>query len=273
MKAQRVAESAVTSPPAPSSPARARPVGRGNGFAQERLTSGPASPGPAQQAGAAEAHATPDQATHGRGPATAGGAAARQAGQAVDAAQSAALMGQVRATPRGAALLRELATAGAEPKLSWSGQGSYMLGGDIFLDLELEGSDIVEVLVHELQHVANAHAGRTGDIGSQDRATYVDRMLADESQAEATRLVAALQSSAPSGVARAFLYSLATTEPETFRAVRDRHPDTDWAHVESLALAYTRVQFERENRTSTTGERYPDYYGAAWDSARGGGTS
>jgi hypothetical protein len=276
MKAQRVAEGAVTSRPAVSSPARGRPAGRGNGFAQARLASeapAPQAPGPTLDTAAGERAATPDHATPTRDTAPAGGAARRQAGQAIDAAQSASLLAQVRATPRGATLLQELAAAGAEPTLSWSGQGSYMLGGDVFLDVELEGSDLVEVLVHELQHVANAKAGRTGDIATQDRATYVDRMLSDESQAEATRLVAALQSSAPTGVARAFLSSLATTEPGTFRAVRDRHPDTDWAHVEALALAYTRAEFETTLRTSTTGELYPDYYGAGWDSARGGGKS
>jgi hypothetical protein len=269
MKAQRVAGSAVA--PRSSSPSAARgpSAGRGNGFAQERLASATRAPEtPAPTVEATPEQATPDHAALDRGPAQ---GTARQPGQAIDAAQAASFMAQVRATPRGAALLKEVAAAGSEPKLSWSGQGSYMLGGDVFLDVELDGSDLVEVLVHELQHVANANAGRTGDIATQDRATYVDRMLGDESQAEATRLVAALQSAAPTGVSQAFLYSLATTEPETFRAVRDRHPDTDWAHVEKLALAYTREQFETTLRTSTTGELYPDYYGGGWDAARGGG--
>ena len=64
-----------------------------------------------------------------------------------------------------------------------------------------------------------------------------------------------------------FKAHLQAEDPALAAAVAQGRADVDWERVETLARAYARVQFEQVYRTSTTGERYPDYYGGSWDRA------
>lgn len=228
---------------------------RGNAFAQSQAPS-LATPGPEQDA------ASPQAAT-----------SARVAGQELDSGATADLYKRVGATPRGSQLLQQLDASGGRAKLSWSGQGSYMMGGDVWLDTELPEQDVVEVLVHELQHVLNAREGRTGDIGANTREEYVDKSLNDECYAEAAMIVTSLQAGATSTTGKIFLHHLRMTDPALAAAVSSGSPDVDWSAIEVEARAWVRNKFETEYTTSTTGEAYPAYYGGQWDRARGGATS
>ena len=307
MKSQRAASSAH-GPRGPSSGGSQRAPagggGRGNAFRQEQM--GAASPAQAavvpeellygafgeepakKQSSAPEAAASegrnygafgeePAKAASGpetaqEGAAVTTGAAERTAGQAIAADEVERLYRAVGASPRGTELLGELDASGPRPVLTWSGQGSYMMGEAVWLDTELEPAHLVDVLVHELQHVANARAGRTGDMATQDRATFIERSLEDEASAQTALLVAGLQAGSTGPDVSGFLYGhLMQVEPALVPQLRNRDPGVDWKHVEALAHAFAREQFETTYSTSTTGERYPDYYGGQWDRANGKG--
>jgi hypothetical protein len=280
MKSQRAAASSRSQAPHAGAAQRAAGGGgRGNAFRQEQM--GAASP--------AQAAVVPEELLYGafgEEPATkeasgpeAGqeGAAVttgseRTAGQPIAADEVERLYRAVGASPRGTELLGELDTGGARPTLTWSGQGSYMMGGAVWLDTELEPARLVDVLVHELQHVANERAGRTGDMATQDRATFIERSLEDEASAQTALLVAGLQAGSTGPDVSGFLYGhLMQVEPALVPMLRNRDPGVDWKHVEALAHAFAREQFETTYSTSTTGERYPAYYGGQWDRANGKG--
>ena len=285
MKSQRSSGPARgASPPAaqraPGRGGAASGAGRGNAFRQEQIAA----------AGApAQAPVVPEELLYGAfgeapakqtagpevGPqgAPSGTGSERTAGQPIAADEVARLYGAVAASRRGTDLLAELDASGARPALSWSGQGSYMMGGAVWLDTELEPAHLVDVLVHELQHVANARAGRTGDISTQDRATFVENSIEDEASAQTALLVAGLQSGSTGADVSGFLYGhLFQVDPTLAGALRNKDPGVDWKRVEELAHAYARKQFEEEAITSTTGERYPVYYGGQWDRANGKGS-
>lgn len=230
---------------------------RGNAFAQAQAQApSVGSPGPDQDA------AAPQSA-----------AATRVVGKEMDSGVTADLYKRVGATPRGSELLKQLDASGGRATLTWSGQGSYMMGGQVWLDTELPEHDLVEVLVHELQHVLNAREGRTGDLGSNTREEYVDKSLNDECLAEAATVVTSLQAGATSTTGKIFLHHLRMTNPALAAAVSSGSPDVDWAAIEAQALVWVRNKFETEYTTSTTGEAYPAYYGGQWDRARGGASS
>lgn len=239
-------------------PARGQAGGRrGNAFAQaQSQTPALASPGPEQDA------AAPQSA-----------AATRVAGQEIDSGATSDLYKRVGATPRGSELLKQLDASGGRATLTWSGQGSYMMGGQVWLDTELPEHDLVDVLVHELQHVLNAREGRTGDLGTNTREEYVDKSLNDECLAEAAMVVTSLQAGANSTTGKIFLHHLRMTDPALAAAVSSGSPDVDWAAIEVEARVWVRNKFETEYTTSTTGEAYPAYYGGQWDRARGGASS
>lgn len=308
MKSQRAASSAH-GPRGPSSGGSQRAPagagGRGNAFRQEQM--GAAAPAqaavvpeellygafgeePAKKQSSAPEAAASEARNYGafgeepatketsgpeagqEGPAVTPGAAERTAGQPIAADEVERLYRAVGASPRGTELLGELDASGPRPVLTWSGQGSYMMGGAVWLDTELAPAHLVDVLVHELQHVANARAGRTGDMATQDRATFIERSLEDEASAQTALLVAGLQAGSTGPDVSGFLYGhLMQVEPALVPQLRNRDPGVDWKHVEALAHAFAREQFETTYSTSTTGERYPDYYGGQWDRANGKG--
>jgi hypothetical protein len=238
--------------------------GRGNGFLQEQLARSVAPS--VEEPGSTGAETSTATLDAGAREVDASRAPTRAAGQVMDTADTDRLYRAVRGTARGASLVAALSDRPL-PELSWSGQGSYMLGDNVWLDLELPESDIVDVLVHELQHVVNAREGRTGDIGGDDRATYVDKTLEDESWAQGAMIVHGLQAGGEGIEAKVFKAHLQSADPSLAAAVSEGRADVDWARVEALARAYARTQFEETYRTSTTGERYPDYYGGSWDRA------
>jgi hypothetical protein len=250
--------------------ARGPRAGRGNGFLQEQLARKGA-PAPETDAGGAGAQETGTYDAFGTTTGTESAAPARVAGQRMASADTDRLYGAVRATARGASLLERLGDRPL-PELSWSGQGSYMLGGNVWLDLELPEREIVDILVHELQHVLNEREGRTGDIANDDRATYVEKTLNDESLAQGAMIVHGLQAGGQGLESKVFNAHLQQVDPTLAAAVAAGGAGVDWEKVETIARAYARTQFEQVYRTSTTGERYPDYYGKSWDRARGAGS-
>ncbi len=307
MKSQRAASSSRSQAPHAGAAQRAPGgAGRGNAFRQEQI--GAAAPsqgaivpdellyGAFGEAPAKKESASPDvgassaeelnYGAFGESPAKAAAgpetaqeepaattAGVRTAGQPIAGDEAARLYRAVGASPRGTDLLAELDAGGARPTLTWSDQGSYMMGGAVWLDTELEPAHLVDVLVHELQHVANARAGRTGDMATQDRATFIERSLEDEASAQTALLVAGLQSGSNGPDISGFLYGhLMQVEPALVPLLRNKDPGVDWKHVEALAHAFAREQFETTYSTSTTGERYPDYYGGQWDRANGKGS-
>jgi hypothetical protein len=133
--------------PAVAAPERARGAGRGNEFAQSQLHAGHDHEG--------GEHLDAERPIPGS--TTGAGDTARRPGTDVDAATRQALLGRLQGVPEAAGHLAEIKkiSGGLDFPLRWSGRGSYMTQGGIYLDIRAREMEAVVQLTHELAHLLN----------------------------------------------------------------------------------------------------------------------
>ncbi|HCH62029.1 MAG TPA: hypothetical protein DFR83_04435 [Deltaproteobacteria bacterium] len=199
---------------------------------------------------------------------TSDGAASRRPGAPLTAAEREALFQSLNAVPRTAQILEEIRSVkgGLDFPLKWSGRGTYMMSGEIWLDLRGDATELTVTMAHELVHLLSFFKGFNPNPRELSKDEYVDAMIGDELDSEKASIVTGLQLTDGNGEPRSrdFKKWLQANHPGLLeRATRSRE-STDWAKVEELARIWSDDQFKNVFKTSNTGENYYDYYGSHW---------
>ncbi len=198
--------------------------------------------------------------------------ARRKPGTALEGAEKEALLGRLRAVPRAAQALAEIKalTGEADIPIRWSGRGTYMTEGEVWVDLRAGDTEALVTMSHELIHLLAWHKGFRPEARKMERGAFVDTMMSDELDSEEASLVAGLQLTKGKGEPRSgkFREWLNAQHPGVLdRAVRSGDP-AQWQAIEHLARGWSEDQFRNVYKTSNTGQNYYQYWGSFWDKSQ-----
>lgn len=243
--------------PAVAAPERARGAGRGNEFAQSQLHAGHDHEG--------GEHLDAERPIPGS--TTGAGDTARRPGTDVDAATRQALLGRLQGVPEAAGHLAEIKkiSGGLDFPLRWSGRGSYMTQGGIYLDIRAREMEAVVQLTHELAHLLNYLQGEWVGPTAVGREDYVQKMMADEIEAEASGTVAGLQATRGAGEPRSQEFRAHMERKKPGAIAEAVKTGQGWDIIEAEARVFAEHKFKTTYKASTTGENYYQYWGNWWD--------
>lgn len=261
-----LARTPVTTAPAPEeeSPERGRREGRGMGFAREQLEH--------DLADGHDEHAHDhDHARPGPDGGGSGATLGRRPGEDVDAATRQSLMSRLQGLPESArtlATIRALA-GGLDFPMKWSGRGTYMSAGSVFIDIRARDTEALVTLAHELVHLKNYLAGKKPDPLKLSREDYIKQVMADELESEASGTVVGLQATGGKGEPRSkdFRRSMEAQSPGAIGAAA--RTGQGWDAIKDKAAKYSENEYRTRYRTSNTGQNYYDYWGSFWDKNNG----
>ncbi len=249
--------------PTTAPPERSRGAGRGNDFARTQLNG---AHGHDDQHGA-HGHDDHDAARPGPGASSGAVDSTRRPGTDVDAATRQALFARLQGVPEAAVLLEEIkkSSGSLDFPLRWSGRGSYMTAGAIYLDIRARELEAVVQLTHELSHLRNFLIDAWPEATQMGREEYVQTMMKDEIEAEASGTVAGLQATRGAGEVRSneFRTHMERKRPGAINeAVKT---GKGWDLVEAEARVFAEEKFKTTYKASTTGQNYYQYWGEWWD--------
>lgn len=156
-----------------------------------------------------------------------------------------------------------------------NGGGSYWDGKQIVIDRTQSTEEAALTLVHEMNHAEASQGGTTGNITTQPRADYVKTMLSEEVKGTVDSIKAKNELVAAGKKVTATFPLEAEYNAAYNKAVDDCKKANPKASAADLTAAGEKAGYDRvmkgfkdaEVTTSTTHERYSDYYGNAWDKA------
>ncbi|QSQ24504.1 hypothetical protein JY651_06000 [Pyxidicoccus parkwayensis] len=218
----------------------------------------------------------PGDTGKGVGAAAAAGAAAGAA--AVQAAQDAKRLQDIKTlladSPTGAAAVKYLEDKNIKVEFA-NGGGSYWDGNKIVIDRSRPMERNALSLVHEINHAKASIDGPKADIVKDTRTDYVKKML-DEEVRGTVDSIKAKNELVAKGKSISATYPLEDKYNAAYKkAVDDAKKANPKATEAELKKIGEKAGYERvlkgfqdgEVTTSTTGVKYPDYYGQAWDKA------
>jgi hypothetical protein len=196
----------------------------------------------------------------------------------VQAAEDAKRLQDIKDTlkdsPTGAAAVKYLEDKNIKVEFA-DGGGSYWDGNKIVIDRTRPVDRNALTLVHEINHAKASIDGPKADIAKDTRADYVTKML-DEEVRGTVDSIKAKNELVASGKTITATYPLEAKYNEAYKkGVEDAKKANPKATDAELKAAGEKAGYDRvlkgfqdgEVTTSTTGVKYPDYYGSAWDRA------
>lgn len=198
------------------------------------------------------------------------GAAAKQAAE--DAKRLQDIKNLLADSPTGAAAVKYLEDKKIKVEFA-NGGGSYWDGNKVVIDRSRPMERNALSLVHEINHAKASIDGPKADIVKDTRADYVKKML-DEEVRGTVDSIKAKNELVAKGKSISATYPLEKDYNAAYKkAVDDAkklNPKATEAELKKIGekAGYDRVLKgfnDGEVTTSTTGVKYPDYYGQAWD--------
>ncbi|MDP2307752.1 MAG: hypothetical protein Q8P18_17135 [Pseudomonadota bacterium] len=263
---------ATTNAPAVS----AAPGGRGNAWAQERLT--------ADRASEEEDHGHDHEHDHeedqsrerparggGRGPSEATLDAERPVGAAIPTDLRARLMAELTSAAESNSVLEAIREkqGNLDFPIVWSRRGGYQLRDKINLDRREPESAWLSTLAHEIVHLKAHFYGEQGNTATQGREAYIQTQMDEEIEGSASSYVTLLQlgiTQNSAGGFNEFVDWLAVEHPELARSALD--PDEELANqaeIKEVARPWLEDHYRNEWRGSQSGLNYYDKWGDHWD--------
>ncbi len=175
-------------------------------------------------------------------------------------------------SPTGAAAVKYLEDKNIKVEFA-DGGGSYWDGNKIVIDRSRPLDRNALSLVHEINHAKASIDGPKADIVKDTRADYVSKMLNEEVRGTVDSIKAKNELVAK-GKKISATYPLEKEYNAAYKKAVDEakkaNPKATEAELKKIGekAGYERVLKgfqDGEVTTSTTGVKYPDYYGQAWD--------
>jgi hypothetical protein len=209
-------------------------------------------------------------------PGDVGKAVGAAAAAAVQAAEDAKRLQDIKTlladSPTGAAAVKYLEDKKIKVEFA-NGGGSYWDGNKIVIDRSRPMERNALSLVHEINHAKASIDGPKADIVKDTRADYVKKML-DEEVRGTVDSIKAKNELVAKGKSISATYPLEAQYNAAYKKAVDdakkANPKATEAELKKIGekAGYDRVLKgfqDGEVTTSTTGVKYPDYYGQAWD--------
>lgn len=162
-----------------------------------------------------------------------------------------------------------------------AGKGSYFDSSNNTVNLDPSHNSINSALtfVHEMNHAEEYHERRTGDVHNQSRQDYINEMLQEEVDGTVASIEARRELEQAGVDVSDAHFPLQDEYNNAYEAAvtnaREKNPNLTEAELDQIGRAAGRNRVMKgfqdgEVVTSTTGQKYRDYYGSYWDEVNGG---